>query len=165
MGATQPGVNETVPPLILRRNEGHAHPGPFSNLVVKAPGKATGGMYSLHEETIQPGDDGPPVHTHVDQEEAFYVLEGELTLVVGDDIFEAGPGTFALVPAGWRHGFANRSNQVARVLGIFSPRGFDEGFEEIGALIESGVAANEVRSLGEKWGVVITGRPLGQGDG
>ena len=87
MPTSKRGVNEVVPPLIKKPGEGHAHPGPFSNLVLKADSESTHGMYSLHEETLQPGDGGPPVHTHVDQEEAFYVLEGELTMVLGEGWF------------------------------------------------------------------------------
>lgn len=163
METSQRGVLEEVPPTIVMPGEGHVHPGPFKNLVVKASSESTGGMYSLHEETMQPGEGGPPVHTHVDQEEAFYIMEGELTMVVRDELITARAGTFVLVPAGWRHGFANRSGAVVRMLGIFSPRGFDHGFEEIGKLVESGADASEVRALGEKYGVMITGRPLGAG--
>ena len=161
MVESQRGVREEVPPLIVMPGEGHTHPGPFSNLVLKADSQSTHGMYSLHEETLEPGAGGPPVHTHVDQEEAFYVIEGELTMVLGEDVIAAPAGTFVLVPSGWRHGFANRTKGVVRFLGIFSPRGFDHGFEEIGKLVASGADPAEVRALGEKYGVVITGRPLG----
>ena len=66
-------------------------------------------------------------HVHADEDDAFYILEGELTFVVGDDEEEvvAGPGTFVLVPPGVRHGFSNRTDQVVRILNLHAPAGFD----------------------------------------
>ena len=66
-------------------------------------------------------------HVHVDEDDSFYILEGEITFTVGDDGDEvvAGPGTFVLVPPGVRHGFANRSDTAARILNVHAPAGFD----------------------------------------
>ena len=66
------------------------------------------------------------MHTHADEDDAFYVLEGELTFVVEDAELVAGPGTFVLVPPGVVHTFANRSDRVARFVNIHAPAGFDE---------------------------------------
>jgi quercetin dioxygenase-like cupin family protein len=66
-------------------------------------------------------------HVHPDEDDAFYVLEGELTFRLGDDGEEvvAGPGTFVLVPPGLRHGFVNRSESPVRMLNLHAPAGFD----------------------------------------
>jgi len=66
-------------------------------------------------------------HVHADEDDAFYILEGELTFVVGEDAEEvvAGPGTFVLVPPGVRHGFSNHADTPVRMLNIHAPAGFD----------------------------------------
>jgi quercetin dioxygenase-like cupin family protein len=66
-------------------------------------------------------------HVHPDEDDAFYVLEGELTFLLGEEGLEvlAGPGTFVLVPPGTRHGFTNRTDAPVRMLNIHAPAGFD----------------------------------------
>lgn len=81
--------------------------------------------FNLGVITKQPHSDGPPIHLHEEEDDSFYVLEGEITFVVEDDELVAGPGTFVLVPPGVRHTFANRGDTVARMLNIHAPAGFD----------------------------------------
>src|SRR5687768_1350091 len=64
-------------------------------------------------------------HTHADEDDAFYILEGELTFVLGDEEVAAGPGTFVLVPPGVVHGFRNDRSHAVRMLNIHAPAGFD----------------------------------------
>ena len=66
-------------------------------------------------------------HVHAEEDDAFYVLEGELTFVVGDDAEEvvAGPGTFVLVPPGVRPGCSNHADTPVRMLNIHAPAGFN----------------------------------------
>ena len=64
-------------------------------------------------------------HVHDGEDDAFYILEGELTFVLGDDDVAAPPGTFVLVPPGARHGFRNDGDTPARILNIHAPAGFD----------------------------------------
>src|SRR5215213_8263671 len=52
-------------------------------MVVKVRDEDTAGAYSIHDNTIPPGSPGPRPHIHRHHEEAFYVLEGELTVRVG----------------------------------------------------------------------------------
>ena len=81
--------------------------------------------FNLGVITKQPHSDGPPIHLHEEEDDSFYVLEGEITFIVEDDEVLAGPGTFVLVPPGVRHTFANRGDAVARMLNIHAPAGFD----------------------------------------
>ena len=62
---------------------------------------------------------------HKDEDDAFYVLEGDLTFIVEDEDVVAGPGTFVLVPPGVRHTFANRTDAVTRFVNVHAPAGFD----------------------------------------
>jgi quercetin dioxygenase-like cupin family protein len=64
-------------------------------------------------------------HVHADEDDAFYVLEGELTFLLGDDELTAAPGTFVLVPPGVEHGFRNDGATPVRMLNIHAPAGFD----------------------------------------
>jgi mannose-6-phosphate isomerase-like protein (cupin superfamily) len=81
--------------------------------------------FNLALITFQPHREGPPVHEHAAEDDSFYILEGELTVLVGDEELRAGPGTFVLVPPGVRHTIANRSDSVARFLNVHAPAGFD----------------------------------------
>ena len=64
-------------------------------------------------------------HVHADEDDAFYILEGELTFVVDDEEVVAGPGTFVLVPPGLMHTFANEGDALVRMVNIHAPAGFD----------------------------------------
>ena len=64
-------------------------------------------------------------HVHADEDDAFYILEGELTFDVEGEEIVAGPGTFLLVPPGLRHDFSNRTDEIARFANIHAPAGFD----------------------------------------
>src|SRR5262245_3427826 len=64
-------------------------------------------------------------HVHEGEEDAFYILEGELTFLLDDGEVRAKPGTFVLVPPGVRHGFRNDGATSVRMLNIHAPGGFD----------------------------------------
>ena len=64
-------------------------------------------------------------HVHDEEDDAFYILEGELTFTFGDEEAKAGPGAFVLVPPGVEHGFRNDTDRSVRMLNIHAPAGFD----------------------------------------
>ena len=66
-------------------------------------------------------------HVHGDEDDAFYILEGEMTFLFGDEGDEAvaPPWTFVLVPPGVRHGFRNPGPGPVRMLNVHAPAGFD----------------------------------------
>jgi mannose-6-phosphate isomerase-like protein (cupin superfamily) len=64
-------------------------------------------------------------HVHDDEDDAFYILEGEMIFVFGDRSVAAPPGTFVLVPPGVEHGFRNEGDGPVRMLNIHAPAGFD----------------------------------------
>lgn len=81
--------------------------------------------FNLSIITMAPGREGPEAHAHDDEDDAFYVLDGELTFVIGDDEIRAPAGTFVLVPPGLVHTFVNRTPHPVRILNIHAPAGFD----------------------------------------
>ena len=68
---------------------------------------------------------GPEAHVHADEDDAFFILDGELTFWVDGDEVAAPTGTFVLVPPGVEHTFANALDTPTRVLNIHAPAGFD----------------------------------------
>lgn len=102
-------------------------------MIRKAADQDTGGAYSLFENWLPARSPGPLPHIHYRHDEAFYVLEGELTVRVGTQTFIAPAGSFVLVPHGVVHQPANRGTQPARFLLIFSPGGMDQFFADAAA--------------------------------
>src|SRR3984957_4907076 len=96
-----------------------------------AVGEDTDGKYALWEAVVPPGG-GPPPHTHSREEEGFYILDGEITLLVGDKRLVASAGTFANLPVGTLHAFKNESDRPARMLISVAPAGLEKMFVEAG---------------------------------
>src|SRR5918994_5539355 len=65
--------------------------------------------------------EGPPLHTHSDQTDSFYVLEGEVEFTVEGRTFTGGPGTFVSAPPGVEHTFAKPGQGRARLLNVHAP--------------------------------------------
>ena len=97
----------------------------------KVPGTATGGSISIVEHPMEPGRLVPP-HVHSDEDELSYVLEGTFGVRVGDEIAEAGPGTYVWKPRNIPHTFWNAGPGSARLLEIIQPAGFEVFFEQLG---------------------------------
>ena len=86
-----------------------------------ATGEQTGGAFCLVDEQASRGE-SVPLHRHRDDMESFYVLEGELTLFIGDQPGVRAPaGSFAHLPGGTVHGFRVESEK-ARYLILTTPR-------------------------------------------
>src|SRR5271156_2546635 len=102
-----------------------------------ATGKETNGKYAIWEAIVPPGG-GPPPHVHSREEEGFYVLEGEITILVGDKRFVASPGMFANMPVGSLHSFKNETDRPARMLISVAPAGLEKMFFEVGVPVAQG---------------------------
>jgi quercetin dioxygenase-like cupin family protein len=85
----------------------------------------------VYEYTIEGPYDGPDPHTHADQTDSFYVLEGELDFHVDGREFRGGPGTFVAAPPGVPHGFKKNESGTARFLNIHAPAGFERALREM----------------------------------
>jgi len=95
-------------------------------MTTKASSAETGGAYALTEHLVTSAAN-PPMHIQTDEEESFYVLEGEVEFEVDGSTVLGRPGSFALVPRGAAHTFRVVS-PTARMLVITSaPQGAPEG--------------------------------------
>ena len=83
-------------------------------------------FFNLSVIVLRPGQ-GVESHRHEAEDDSFLVLEGTLSLTVGDDDREvqAGPGTFVLVPSGTPHAIVNTGPGDVRFLNVHAPGGFD----------------------------------------
>lgn len=98
--------------------------------VFKADGDETKGRYSISEWWLEPRTKGPGAHAHA-EDDIFYVLEGTMSILIGERRIDAPRGSFALVPGGLTHDFENRSSARAGVLNFSIPGGFEKGMPEI----------------------------------
>jgi quercetin dioxygenase-like cupin family protein len=90
------------------------------------------GHVSVIENVVPARAKGPHLHTH-DFDEAFYILEGELTFQVEDQLITMGEGELAFAPRGVPHTFTNRTDAPARYVLVCTPAGFERYFERIAA--------------------------------
>jgi quercetin dioxygenase-like cupin family protein len=98
-------------------------------------GETTGGALSLVEHPLPPRALGAPVHTHRNEDEYSYVLEGRVGVQLGDEVVEAGPGDLVFKPRGVAHAFWNAGDEPARLLELISPAGFENYFRELAPLL------------------------------
>lgn len=97
---------------------------------IKARAEDTNGTLGLVEGSFYRGF-GPPLHVHSREDEAMYVLEGEIRFRQGEDEFIAGPDTWVWQPRAIPHAFKIESER-ARALVVITPGGFERMFEEGG---------------------------------
>src|SRR5262245_29722473 len=100
-----------------------------TRMELKASGETTNGAFGLIEQELPPGF-GPP-HVHRNGDEAFYVLEGELTVTRGDEIVRVPAGSCVFLPRGVPHAF-KVGEAPARLLQLNVPAGLERFFVEAG---------------------------------
>jgi mannose-6-phosphate isomerase-like protein (cupin superfamily) len=96
-----------------------------------ATGDETNGKYATWEAIVPPGG-GPPPHVHSREEESFYILEGEILFMIGEQRVVATAGMFANMPVGTPHSFRNEGSKPAKMLISVAPAGLEGMFLEFG---------------------------------
>ena len=120
--------------LLIPADTGEAYwvmGGMFTYLVT---GAESAGSYFTLIVDVGP-EAGPPPHIHHLEEEQFYILEGQLTYSVGDQIFEVRTGDFIHIPRGTVHSFRN-GPKPSRLLATFAPAGIEGFFREVGDRVD-----------------------------
>lgn len=90
------------------------------DFTVKVGEKGQGRRIAIVEYSTRAGEE-PPNHTHDTEDEAFYVLEGGLTIYCGGETFEVDQGGFVFLPCGLEHGYRIRSRVDVRLLVVTAP--------------------------------------------
>jgi quercetin dioxygenase-like cupin family protein len=93
-------------------------------ITVKTAGAETGNAFS-QVVSDDPRGSGPPLHLHHNEDETFYVLEGEVTILVGEERIDLSAGDYLFAPREVPHGYVVRSER-ARMLGTLCPAGLEQ---------------------------------------
>jgi quercetin dioxygenase-like cupin family protein len=109
---------------------GPSYWGPGDRYTFLVTGEESGGAYFAMEAFVPPGG-GPGPHVHTREDETFYVLEGHVEFLLGEETVVAGPGDFVNVPRRLVHRFRNTGTETARLVLTFTPAGIEGFFEEM----------------------------------
>ena len=125
-----------------------------SVMLFKALAEQDGGDFSLMERSLPPGGRRPPPHRHTNCSEAYFVLDGLVSVVVEGSDLSVGPEGFVLVPRGTAHTFGNGGTEPARLLVIHAPA-MDAYFAGLHALWTRGEppSPDEERELMARYGM------------
>src|SRR5258708_36384520 len=93
---------------------------PGHSIALKLLGDATGDSIMLFEETVPVGTKSA-FHLHHDSDEVAYVLEGEVTFLIGEEVTVGGPGTCAFMPRGVPHAWKSTGAETGHVLFLYTP--------------------------------------------
>jgi mannose-6-phosphate isomerase-like protein (cupin superfamily) len=130
--AQAPAQSATTPPNLHvvaagEDRSGHPHTLGFSSIFFKVSGTETGGrLFIIEHPHLVPG--GPPLHLHLNQEEWFYVMEGEVAFQVGEQRLQLRAGESVLAPRLVPHTFSSVSATPSRMMIAFCPTGKMEQF-------------------------------------
>jgi quercetin dioxygenase-like cupin family protein len=126
---------ETRPqqPIVVPAGEGTRLSVLGEIITCKVTSGDTHGAYAV-VEAVTPPQGGPPLHMHHDEDEMFYLLEGECEVQCGDQTFKATTGALAILPRKIPHGFRNIGTTPSKILVTITPGGFERFFEEVSRL-------------------------------
>ena len=149
-------------PVFQRPGEGRASDNPLGvELVFKVRGEQTDGALTAFENLVASGE-GPPLHTHANEDEAIYILDDEVRFKHGDEIQTGTAGSYVFIPRGTPHAWQNVGGGPARMLFHFTPSGMERFFDGFAALEAPGPAA--FATVGAEVGMDVVGPPLAQSD-
>jgi quercetin dioxygenase-like cupin family protein len=127
---------------VHRPGEGEKIGGP-TTVTIKATGEETNDSFYLGEGVFEPGFPGPPPHRHRRLHDMFYVLDGTLTMRLGDETLELEPGSFVCVPPGVVHTFSNPSDTAVKILNFNTPAGWENYMRDLAAALAGGTPTQE----------------------
>jgi quercetin dioxygenase-like cupin family protein len=152
-------------PFVLKKGEGQSVWSLGGRFTLKVGEEDAAGRFAL-VETLAFRATEPPLHIHHKEDEAWYILDGQMTFYVGDAVLEADEGSFVFAPSGIAHTFTV-DVEPTRVLVFASPAGFEQFAVELGDPATSdtppaGLAVPGPDVLGpvaERYGIEIVGPP------
>ncbi len=155
--ATTPGsasaLSQSTAGRLVRHGEGEVHPvmgDPMRFIVTAAD---TGGAYALAEQTVRPGNGAPP-HIHHNEDETFYILDGEFEAVVNGTLHRLGQGDFVHAPRGAVRSFRNAGPRDGRLLIHHCPGSASAFYIAMGKL-PFPPKIEDIMSLGQRHGIEV----------
>lgn len=148
---------EPINPRMIAHDEGHQvrHPSGAS-MHIKVFAGETNGAYSLMETVLPPGGIIPR-HVHRGEDENNFILEGQLTMQIGEATYLATAGCYVVAPRGVEQCFRNEGATDCRFLTTFTPGGAEGFFKEVGELIRRAFPEKpdpeEMKRLQQKYGL------------
>ena len=123
--------NDHTETLVLPEGQGRIYDCGTMTAIFKADENETSEKYSVSEWWLEPNSEGPGAHSHENNDEVFYVLEGTTSFLTGDKWIDAEKGTFLRIPAKTIHDFKNKTDNRTGVLNFFIPGGFERNMPAI----------------------------------
>ena len=123
-------------PIVLAPGQGRTYALGRIAAVFKADGDETASRYSISEWWLEPHTKGPGAHSHA-EDDIFYVIEGTMSVFVGETWTDAPKGSFVLIPGGVVHDFENRGDTRAGILNFSIPGGFEPEMPDIARWFEA----------------------------
>lgn len=134
-------------------------------VTLKALGNETGDSYSLYEVMVPPGW-SIPKHIRTQEDETYYMLDGELVWIIGEEQLRATKGSFLHLPRFVPHAFENKTNETAYMLCTCAPGGFEKYFLDLANMVtasknmlpeHSNDEINLAFRMAEEYGLVFVG--------
>jgi len=149
--------SEVDPVLALAPGEGEQFM--FGSIVVKTSSDDTSGQFSTIELNMPPNHKGPPKHRLMQNDESWYVLEGEIEASIDEKTLYGKKGSFFYIPKG--HSRTLNSTPGAKMLISFYPSGFERYFEELSELVQQGLHTDfeTMKVLQTKYGMELSEIP------
>jgi quercetin dioxygenase-like cupin family protein len=148
-------MSEASQIVYLPASSGPSFMGPGDTYTFLLTGEQSGGSMFILEATV-PAGGGPPPHIHQREDESFYLLQGSLSVRVGDETLHASAGDFLHVPKGTVHSFRNDGESEAKMLAIFSPAGMEGYFLEC---LEPARATAKRKAIGDIIAKMVAAAP------
>jgi mannose-6-phosphate isomerase-like protein (cupin superfamily) len=157
-------MSNPVAPFAVLSGEGTPLETPTGGCVtIKAHTRNTNGSLTVLEFVNEP-QDGPALHTHLREDELWWVLAGEYRFKAGDAIFGVSQGGMAFGPRGTPHCFQNVGDAPGRLLVITTPSGLERFFEQFAELLPGPVDRDRLAEVGYTNWIEFVGPPLAVSD-
>jgi mannose-6-phosphate isomerase-like protein (cupin superfamily) len=157
-------MSNRVAPFVVQSDEGTPLEIPFGGSVkIQAHTRNTNGALSVLD-FVHPPYAGPPLHIHLREDEAWYVLEGDYRFKLGEAMFRVSKGALVFGPRGTPHCFQNVGDTPGRLLTFYTPSGVERFFEQHAELLPGPVDTETLAGLFRDNWMEVTGPPLAVSD-
>jgi mannose-6-phosphate isomerase-like protein (cupin superfamily) len=157
-------MGASIKPFAVGNGEGDLWETPTGDSVrVKTGTRDTQGSLTVLEFVISPKK-GPALHTHLREDEVWWVLEGDFRFKAGSAMFRVSEGGMAFGPRGVPHSFQNVGETPGRLLVITAPSGAERFFEDYARLLPGPVDPETLAATARASWVEFVGPPLSVSD-